>query len=52
MEDIKKNEATQIVSMGDGLKSKYGKVYRVGATIDVDREDGRIFFQETLDWEL
>ncbi|WP_347134075.1 DUF6848 family protein [[Clostridium] symbiosum] len=38
MEDIKKNEATQIVNMGDELKAKYGKVYRVGATIDVDDE--------------
>ena len=38
MEDIKKNEATQIVSKAEELKAKYGKVYRVGATIDVDDE--------------
>lgn len=38
MEDIKKNEATQIVSKAEELKVKYGKVYRIGATIDVDDE--------------
>lgn len=36
MEDINKNEITQIISKTEKLKEKYGKVYSVGATIEVD----------------
>lgn len=41
MEDIKKNENTAVVAAPDkdaAIKAKYGKVYRVGLTIEPDDE--------------
>ena len=52
MEDMKKEVAGK--SRAEEMKEKYGKVYRVGATIevDVDREDGRVLLQAPLHGEL
>ena len=58
MEDIKKNETAQaseakgadtLATKAEALKAKYGKVYRVGVTIEVDDEtsvDKEYFFKK------
>jgi hypothetical protein len=39
MEEIKKPECAQAMSRETELKAKYGKVYRVGVTIEIDDEN-------------